>query len=106
MRDVPLNVIAMLDNEPVGQVSALNGGSAASVELISMWVAPMARGAGVGDVLIDAVISWAASQGASSVELSVKESNRPAHRLYERNQFLVDGIGDETDEVRMVRTLS
>lgn len=106
MRDVPLNVIAMLDDEPVGQVSALDGGPAASVELISMWVAPMARSAGVGNVLIDAVISWAASQGASSVELSVKESNRRARRLYERNQFLVDGIGDEADEVRMVRTLS
>lgn len=51
-------------------------------------------------------MSWAASQRASSVELSVKEPNRPGRRLYERNQFLVDGIGDEADEVGMVRTLS
>lgn len=107
VRDVPLNVIATLDNEPVGQVSAMNGSSAESVELISMWVAPNARGMGVGDVLIDAVISWSAGQAASSVELSVKTPNLPARHLYERNQFrLVDGIEDGDGEVRMVRKLA
>lgn len=107
VRDVPLNVIAALDNEPVGQVSAMNGSSAESVELISMWVAPNARGMGVGDVLIDAVISWSAGQGASGVQLSVKASNLPACHLYERNHFrFVDGIEDGDGEVQMVRKLA
>ena len=107
LRDVPLNVIATLDNEPVGQVSAMNGSSAESVELISMWVAPNARGMGVGDALIDAVISWSAGQGASGVQLSVRTSNLPARHLYERNHFrLVDGIEDGEGEIRMVRKLA
>ena len=106
VRDVALNVIATLDNEPVGQVSAMNGSSAA-VELISMWVAPNARGMGVGDVLIDAIISWSAGQAASSVELSVKTPNLPARHLYERNHLrFVDGIEDGDGEVRMVRRLA
>lgn len=105
IRDVPLNVIAMLDGEPVGQVSAMNGSSAGTIELISMFVSSSARGAGVGDALIDAVIAWAVGQEASGVELSVKVSNLPARRLYERNEFLVCGVGDGADEVRMVRTL-
>ena len=106
VRDVPLNVVAILDSEPVGQVSAMHDALAAPVELISMWVASKARGAGVGDALIDAVISWAKDQGASGVELSVKASNLTARRLYERNQFRVDGIGEGDDEIRMARTLS
>ena len=105
LRDVPLNVIAMLDNKSVGQVSATNDGSSTSVELISMWVAPNARGAGVGDAMIHAVISWAEDQGASVVELSVKAANLPARRLYERNRFLFNGNRDQADEVRMIRTL-
>ncbi len=107
VRDVPLNVIATLDNAPVGQVSAMNSSSAESVELISMWVAPSARGMGVGDVLIDAVVSWSADQGASGVQLCVKASNLPARHLYERNHFrFVDGIEDGDGEVKMVRTLT
>jgi ribosomal protein S18 acetylase RimI-like enzyme len=107
VRDVPLNVIAALDNEPVGQVSAMNGSSAESVELISMWVAPNARGMGVGNVMIDAVISWSAGQGASGVQLSVKASNLPARHLYERNHFrFVDDIEDGDGEVQMVRKLA
>ena len=106
LRDVPLNVVATLDGETVGQVSAVNGSSSHSVELISMWVAPTSRGVGVGDALINTVIDWAEGQTASVVSLSVKASNLPARRLYERNLFMVDGVGDEDDEVRMARPLS
>lgn len=106
VRDVPLNVVAIDASEPVGQVSAMNDGLPAAVELISMWVASKARGAGVGDALIDAVVSWAEDQGASSIELSVKASNLTARRMYERNHFRVDGNAEGDDEIRMVRTLS
>jgi ribosomal protein S18 acetylase RimI-like enzyme len=106
IRDVPLNVIATLDNNAVGQVSATNNDSTRTAELISMWVSPTARGAGVGDALINTVISWAMSQGSIEVELSVKKSNAPARRLYERNKFSTAGPGDDHDEIRMTRTLS
>jgi ribosomal protein S18 acetylase RimI-like enzyme len=104
LRDVPLNVIAMLDDEPVGQVSAINT-DLSTAEMISMWVSPTARGAGVGDALIDTVISWSMSESVDTVELSVKASNGPARRLYERNEFSVAGTHDSDDEIRMIRTL-
>lgn len=108
LRDVPLNVIALRDGTPVGQVSAMRSDPAATIELISMWVSPTARGAGVGDALIKVVTSWAASEEASTVELCVKESNNPARRLYERNGFSIAGAGAgaSNDEIRMIRALS
>lgn len=105
LRDVPLNVIAMLDDEPAGQVSGMQDGSSMTVELISMWVSPTARGAGVGDALIDTVARWATEDGAETVGLSVQTSNGPAVRLYERNGFSITGPGMADDEVRMMRTL-
>ena len=104
LRDVPLNVIAHLGGEPVGQVSG-TATDAGVVELISMWVAPHARGVGVGDALIGSVVSWAQSCAASRVELDVKASNDPARRLYTRNRFAIVAKGGADDEVRMVRPL-
>ncbi|MEO1055292.1 MAG: GNAT family N-acetyltransferase [Actinomycetota bacterium] len=106
LRDVPLNVIADLDGEPVGQVSGLAVDVSGAVELISMWVAPNARGLGVGDALIDAVVSRAVGVGARRVELDVKETNRVAQRLYERHQFARVGAGSGADELRMVKLLA
>ena len=105
IHDVPFNVIARRDDKPVGQVSATHNEPAATVELISMWVSPTVRGMGVGDALIEAVISWATSRQAHTVELSVKVSNKPARRLYERNEFSLAGAGAAADEVRMTRAL-
>lgn len=105
IRDVPFNVIALLDGKAVGQVGATNHGPGGAAELISLWVAPTARGVGVGDALVEAVTSWALSREFRVVELAVKESNGPARCLYERNAFVLTGAGDAGDEVRMMRTL-
>lgn len=106
LRDVPLNVIAVVDDELVGQVSATTKNPASTIELIAMWVSPAARGAGVGDALTAAVTSWAATHHATAVELCVKTANTPARRLYERNNFSTSGLGDTSDEVRMTRNLA
>ena len=58
-----------------------------TIELISMFVRPQARGRGVGEVLIDAVIGWARQQDATCVHLWVTETNKPARLLYERRGF-------------------
>ena len=62
-----------------------------SVHMIGMFVRPQARGHGVGEALIDAVLSWARAQDATSVDLWVTESNEPARRLYERRGFTPTG---------------
>jgi ribosomal protein S18 acetylase RimI-like enzyme len=89
---VALNLIADLAGQPVGMVSAtapaVRGDRAdREVELISMWVAPAGRGHGVGDALIGAVVNWARGQAATRVILAVRERNRQAVSLYERNGF-------------------
>ena len=57
------------------------------VELVSMFVRPQARGRGVGEALIDAVIGWARTKNATSVHLWVTETNKHARLLYERRGF-------------------
>ena len=77
-------------NTPVGMATGTpdqdNGRRA---ELISMWVAPAARGRGVAAGLITAVARWAAGTGASTLTLSVMPDNVAARRTYERNGFVL-----------------
>ena len=60
-------------------------------ELISMFVRPQARGRGVGEALIDAIVAWARDRDATSVHLWVTEANRHGRRLYERCGFTATG---------------
>jgi len=74
--------------------AGLGGGYLAApdtVELISMFVRPQARGRGVGEAIIEAVAGWAIRQGAATVHLWVTETNKPARMLYERCGFTVTG---------------
>jgi GNAT superfamily N-acetyltransferase len=59
-----------------------------SIELISMWVDPATRGAGVGARLVGAVVDWAHAGGARHVDLWVVEENDPAIALYRRCGFV------------------
>lgn len=61
-------------------------------DLISMWVAPSARGIGAGSALIDAVIDWARSEGYAQLLLDVDDSNNFATALYERKGFKSTGV--------------
>jgi ribosomal protein S18 acetylase RimI-like enzyme len=53
-----------------------------------MWVAPFARGHGVGDSLVRAVIEWAGEQRASRVALGISLGNARAVALYRRHRFV------------------
>ncbi len=74
--------------EPAGMAGGYQA-APGTVELISMFVRLQARGRGVGEVLIDAVIGWARERDATSVHLWVTETNKHARLLYERCGFSV-----------------
>lgn len=89
------NVVAMLDGHGVGMASGVATSHVGTVELISMWVAPGARGRGVGDLLIRDIERWAVSNGAGVLRLSVAENNARAATLYQRHGFQYTGeLGD------------
>jgi ribosomal protein S18 acetylase RimI-like enzyme len=88
------NLVAVLDGEPVGMASGLPG-SDGTVELISMWVAPSARGRGVADALVREVERWARASGARVLRLDVAEDNAAAQAVYARHGFALTGeLGD------------
>lgn len=58
-----------------------------TVELVSMWVAPYARGQGLGGLLVERVVEWAVAARATRVALWVTRGNDPAIALYTRTGF-------------------
>lgn len=83
--------VAYEDGTPVGMV----GGQATddAVALISMWVAPEARGRGVGRQLVAAVVRWAAGR---ELTLRVMDGNAAAVATYEAAGFVLrDGVDAE-----------
>ena len=91
LAEVAYNLIAELDDRPAGMASGTLDGDGPA-ELISMWVAPFARGAGVGAALIDAVAVWAAVRRPGELVLQVVDGNEPAIGLYQRAGFVDRGI--------------
>ena len=101
---VPLTLLAHDRTTDVGVVSAQPAGPD-WVELISMWVAPAARGTGLAGRLVGAVVGWAAGQGRSTY-LMVRSDNVGARTAYERAGFVDTGVPerwpiDEPPERRM-----
>lgn len=70
-----------------------------------MWVAPEARGKGLGNSLIGAVVEWARRQSAEGVVLWVKRSNAKAIAIYERNGFAPTQSPVQDDEQEMALRL-
>lgn len=105
---VPVNLLADDDGGPVGMasVTAVTGREA---ELISMWVAPSARGTGVGIALVVRAMEQAAALGAERLALDVAEGNDRAIGLYRRAGFTDAGWAtapeSERPERRMHRAL-
>lgn len=97
------HVVGMVSGMPVAD-------DPARAELISMWVAPAARGTGLAADLIDRIIDWATEGGASVLDLSVMPDNPTARRAYERAGFVAlsepgDALANGRREVRMRRPL-
>jgi ribosomal protein S18 acetylase RimI-like enzyme len=58
-----------------------------AARLGSLWVAPEARGAGVGASLIEVVVEWARSEGFDELRLDVNDDNASAVKLYDLRGF-------------------
>jgi ribosomal protein S18 acetylase RimI-like enzyme len=59
--------------------------------VISMWVDPRYRRAGVGKLLIDALRSWSQSRGLRELKLMVTSANQGAIEFYRRIGFQMTG---------------
>lgn len=84
--------VARMEDADVGLATgSFYEGLARTAGLFGMWVAPSARGCGVGGALVDAVIAWARSQGYERILLDVGDDNPAAIRLYESRGFQPNG---------------
>ena len=66
-------------------------------ELVGMWVAPSHRRRGIARQLLDQVKAWAASEGATTLSLGVREGNEQALTAYHGVGMRLSG--DTTPEV-------
>jgi GNAT superfamily N-acetyltransferase len=98
LESVALHALFFSEGEAVGMVSATEP-RAGDVWLVSMWVDPVARGQGVGDLLIQFVVEWAQAWGACRVRLGVWDGNTAAIGLYERNGFVDGGASQQDGDV-------
>ncbi len=85
--------VATIDGGDVGLIfGSPHHEHAGDAGLYSMWVSSSARGQGVGQALISAVIEWARGAGYTTLRLDVGDANLPAQRLYERIGFRATGV--------------
>jgi ribosomal protein S18 acetylase RimI-like enzyme len=87
-----ITYFAIVDQSVVGIVGGYRpepGGS--SIELVSMWVSPAQRRAGIAPKLVQAVVGWARESDATTVDLWVTRGNDAAVRLYEAAGFRATG---------------
>jgi len=61
------------------------------VALLSMWVEPERRGAGLGKALIQSLLRWTAAKSVHEMYLFVGERNVPARALYASMGFAPTG---------------
>ncbi|MDV3220741.1 GNAT family N-acetyltransferase [Intrasporangium sp.] len=80
-------------------------------ELFGLYVAPRARGRGVGEALVNAVLDEARHLGRTEVVLEVGSTNEAAIALYERCGFVRTGATEphprraDIHEIEMVHRL-
>lgn len=103
-----LRFTAWLNDEPVGTVgfaAAKDPYPAGTAILVGMWIAPFARGLGVANRLVAAVVEQCRRDGMTAIWLSVSDGNVVAERLYARHGFArsgtdLEGDGDTFDMVQ------
>jgi ribosomal protein S18 acetylase RimI-like enzyme len=105
--DQPAGLVAMFPEAPEQTTGPPDW------HLVSMWVRPEARGAGVADQLVTAVLAHAKAAGAAQVTLWVAIGNDRARGFYQRMGFVPTGKRQvypragttDLDEEEFARTL-
>jgi GNAT superfamily N-acetyltransferase len=104
--------LATEDERSVGTATGAEYEAESGVaHVYAMWVAPDARGAGVGRALLEAVAGWARGRGCRRLVLTVTETNTSAHAFYRACGFVDTGErtplreGSELDVVTMTAEL-
>lgn len=80
-------VLGMLDNSSVGYATVTTEvlpDGAQIAEVGEIFVLPDARGVGVGEVMLDAIMDWARNRGCTHLEGSVLPGNRAGKNFFER----------------------
>jgi GNAT superfamily N-acetyltransferase len=104
------SLVAVLDDRWVGTMTGLASTAGLGPLLVGVYVAPVARGTGVADALLDGVERWAARHG-STLTLHVHEDNARARAFYARRGFVETGatipypLDPSAREVEMRETL-
>lgn len=78
-------VVAVQHGRVIGYAGVDLGGEVADV--MTMAVAPAARGSGLGRRLLDELVDRAEADHAAHLMLEVREDNGPARKLYETKGF-------------------
>ena len=96
--DDAATLIAFRDEgDGVGLVSGFRDEDEPHVfDVVGMWVAPEARGEGIGRRLLAAIEAWIASCGGTEVRLSVTNVSAAARGLYASAGYEPDGRAEES----------
>ena len=100
-----VNIVAFVDGQAAGMVSGIPSDDEFVAEIISMWVAPEARGKDVGNAMIAEIQEWAEGLQVQTLRLDVFQDNARAIALYVRNGFVDAGGSPEEGERRMVKSI-
>ncbi len=91
-REDAVTFVVALDGRDVGTIVGASGPEdPTQANVYAVWVAPEARGRGVGDLLMQAVVGWARESGYAEMRLEVADLNASAIGLYERHGFAPTG---------------
>ncbi len=89
-------LLALRGDEPVGMVMGVRDEEAETFDVFAMWVAPEARGQGLGRRLLGDLEAWIRSVGGRTVRLSVTDRAEAAAALYRSAGYEPDGRRDES----------
>lgn len=92
--NMPHLIAVSEDDRVIGwcDISPLDRPVFAHVGTLGMGIIPEYRGLGIGEKLINTALDMAKKRGLTRIELTVREGNLPAQRLYQKVGFEVEGV--------------